>query len=76
MIGADAAGNETINGIATDHYTFDERALAQTGLAKSTPGEISIASQSGYVVAYALTTQAGADWFAAGIKARPPGAMT
>ena len=36
VIGAEPAGNETVNDIAADHYTFDERALDEEGLTDST----------------------------------------
>lgn len=55
VIGAEAAGSETVNGVAADHYTFDERALGQVGFAEST-GELWVAADGGYVVKYVLTT--------------------
>jgi len=67
LIGAQAAGSETINGVATDRYTFDERALGQTGFTKST-GQVWVASENGAVVRYLLTTTAGADYFGKGIE--------
>jgi len=67
LIGAEAAGSETINGVAADHYTFDERALGQTGFTKST-GQVWVASETGVVVRYLLTTNAGSDYFGEGIE--------
>ena len=55
VIGAEAAGSETVNGVAADHYIFDERALGQSGFADST-GELWVAVDGGYVVKYLLTT--------------------
>src|SRR5438046_10715685 len=49
VIGAQAAGTDTVNSVATDHYTFDERALGQAGLA-TTSGEPWVASAGGHVV--------------------------
>ena len=67
LIGAEAAGSETINGVAADQYTFDERALGETGFTKST-GQVWVASETGVVVRYLLTTTAGADYFGEGIE--------
>jgi len=67
LIGAEAAGSETINGVGTDHYTFDESALGQTGFSKST-GQVWVATDGGMVVKYLLTTTAGEDYFGKGIE--------
>jgi hypothetical protein len=55
-----------VNGVAAKGYTFDERALGQLGMAKST-GELWIASEGGYIVKYLLSTKAGPDYFGEGI---------
>lgn len=65
--GAERAGNETVNNVAADHYTFDERALGQLDIAKST-GEIWVASNGGYLVKYVLTTTGNADYFGDGTE--------
>lgn len=62
VIGADEAGIETVNDVASDKYTFDERAFGQSDIAKST-GEMWIASDGGYIVKYVLTTEGDADYF-------------
>ena len=67
VVGADEAGAETVNDVAANHYTFDERAFGQLGLAKST-GEVWVASQGGYVAKYMLTTKGDADYFGEGIE--------
>jgi len=67
VIGAEDAGAETVNDVAANHYTFDERAFGQLGLAKST-GEMWIASEAGYIVKYVLTTEGDADYFGEGIE--------
>ena len=67
VIGADEAGSETVNGVAANHYTFDERAFGQLGVAKST-GEMWVAAEGGYVVKYLLTTTGKADYFGEGIE--------
>ncbi|MDO8736156.1 MAG: hypothetical protein Q7K29_03635 [Thermoleophilia bacterium] len=66
VIGAEAAGGETVNAIAVDHYTFDERAFGQLDLAQST-GEMWVASNGGYIVKYLLTTKGNADYFGEGV---------
>jgi len=65
--GAESAGGETVNGMAVDYYTFDERAFGQQEVAQST-GEIWVASQGGYIVRYVLTTKGNADYFGEGIE--------
>jgi hypothetical protein len=65
VVGAQPAGSETVNGIAADHYTFDERALGQQNLTQSN-GELWVASDGGYLVKYVLTAKAGADYFGSG----------
>lgn len=67
VIGAEEAGSETVNGVAANHYTFDERAFGQLGLAKST-GEMWVASDGGHIVKYVLTTEGTADYFGEGIE--------
>lgn len=67
VIGADEAGSETVNAVATDHYTFDEAALGLLGSADSS-GELWIASEGGFLVRYLVETTSGADYFGAGIE--------
>jgi hypothetical protein len=66
LIGAEAAGSEMINDISTEKYTFDERALAETGFTQST-GQVWVASENGVVIRYLLSTTAGADYFGEGV---------
>lgn len=66
VIGAESVGAETVNGIATDHYTFDERAQGASGIATS-DGDLWVAADGGYVVRYTLTTTGGPSHFGAGI---------
>jgi hypothetical protein len=65
VIGADAAGSETVNDVAVDKYTFDERALGEAGFTHAS-GQVWVASDNGYVVRYLLTTTAKADYFGEG----------
>jgi hypothetical protein len=67
VFGADVAGSETVNGTAADHYTFDERAILQSGRSTST-GEAWVATNGGYVVKYLLRSKAGAELFGDGIE--------
>lgn len=67
VVGAEEAGAETFNDVASDHYTFDERAFGQSDIAQST-GEMWVASVGGYIVKYALTTKGDADYFGEGIE--------
>lgn len=67
VIGAEEAGNETVNDVAADHYTFDESAFGQSDIAQST-GEMWVAAEGGYIVKYVLTTKGDADYFGEGIE--------
>ncbi len=67
VIGADEAGGETVNDVAANHYTFDERAFGQLGIAKST-GELWVATEGGYIVKYLVTTTGDATYFGEGIE--------
>ena len=67
VIGADEAGTETVNGVAANHYIFDERAQGAAGFAKSS-GELWVASDGNYLVRYKVVTTGGADYFGDGIE--------
>lgn len=67
VVGAEEAGTDTIDNVAVNHYTFDERAFGQQGAAKST-GEIWVAPEAGYLVKYLLTTEGDANTFGEGIQ--------
>lgn len=67
VVGADEAGTETVNGVASNHYTFDEHALALQGVTQAT-GELWTASDGGYVVKYVLTSKGKSDYFGEGIE--------
>jgi hypothetical protein len=66
VIGAGEAGTETVNDVAANHYSFDERAIGLADVTKS-KGELWVATDSGYIVKYLLTTQGNADYFGDGI---------
>ena len=65
--GAETAGNDTVNGAAANHYTFDERAFGQLEVVQST-GEVWVASEGGYIVKYVVTTTGNEDYFGNGIE--------
>jgi hypothetical protein len=58
LIGAEAAGHRSVNGVEADGYTFGEAALGVEGVADGS-GEVWIASDGGYVVKYVLSLRAG-----------------
>jgi hypothetical protein len=62
VIGVDEAGSETVNEIATHHYTFDRKSVVLLNLAAAS-GEVWVADDGGYVVRYNLSFDAGADQF-------------
>ena len=55
LLGAEKTGNETANDVVAFHYTFDERAMAESGRAE-TDGEVWVAVDGGQVVKYVRTT--------------------
>jgi len=67
LLGADEAGQEDVNGVAADHFTFDERALGKVDLEKSN-GEIWVAADGGYILKYTLTTTGGDTAFGEGVE--------
>jgi hypothetical protein len=67
LIGAKEVGSETVNGVASKHYTFDERALGEQDVAAS-KGEVWVAVDGGYVVKYTLATTGSADYFGEGAE--------
>lgn len=67
LVGAEDAGEETVNGIAAKHYTFDERALGLTDGAKAV-GEVWVAAEGGYIVKYTLRLEGAADQLGPGVE--------
>jgi hypothetical protein len=67
IIGADEAGSGKVNGVAVDHYTFDQHALGEDGLTEST-GELWVAKDGGYLVKYVLTRKGKAETFGEGVE--------
>jgi hypothetical protein len=62
LMGADEAGSEQVSGILADHYTFDERAMAESGRA-TTRGDLWVATDGDYVVKYIQATDADATYY-------------
>lgn len=56
LLGAEAAGQETVDGIAADVYTFDQRAI-DAGEAATATGKVWVAQSGGYVVKYELSME-------------------
>ncbi len=75
VIGAEQAGSETINNVAVNRYTFDERAFGQLGVARST-GELWVAPAGGYIVKYFVTTEGTRIILAKASRAHSPGTMS
>ncbi len=67
LFGAEEAGTEAIAGVPAMHYTFDERALTQAGLNKST-GELWLAQEDGRVLRYRQTTTGDENYFGEGTR--------
>lgn len=63
--GADDAATDTVNGIASRHYTFDRQSVAMLNLATAS-GEVWVADEGGFVVRYELSYDAGSDYFGEG----------
>jgi hypothetical protein len=66
LVGAEEAGAEEVNGVASGHFTFDERAMLAAGVADS-GGEVWVGNTGGYVVRFLLRTTADAAYFGAGL---------
>jgi hypothetical protein len=67
VTGGEKVGSETVNGLVTDRYTFDERAFGPFPPSQST-GQMWVASNGGFIVRYFVTTVAKADYFGEGIE--------
>lgn len=67
LLGAEEAGTEPVNNVAAIHYTFDERAMAESGRAE-TDGEVWVAVDGGQVLKYLRNTTADAAYFGGGVE--------
>lgn len=66
-MGGEPLGHQARAGIEADGYSFDERAVGDAGLARTT-GEVWVATAGGFVVAYSMTSEGGTDLFGDGIE--------
>lgn len=62
LVGATAAGRETVNGVEVDSFTFDGLALGVPDAAQAS-GRVSVATAGGMVVHYETTETGGGDVF-------------
>ena len=65
LSGAKYVGRESVNGIATKHYKYDEKAASLAGFGKMS-GESWVATDGGYVVKDTVNWEGGAGLFGAG----------
>lgn len=68
-------GRETVNGIKTKHYKYDEKAATLAGFGRVS-GEIWVAEDGGYVVKDTMSWQGAAGMFGASSKSSGAGAWT
>ena len=67
VIGAEPLGQKTIGGIDAAGYSFDERAVGQAEIAR-TSGEVWVAADGGYVLEYTMTSEGADDLFGDGAE--------
>jgi hypothetical protein len=72
LSGAKYVGREDVNGIATKHYRYDEKATGLAGFGKVS-GETWVADDGGYVVKDVVNWEGGAGLFGAGTTAGESG---
>jgi hypothetical protein len=65
VVGAEAAGTDTIGGIAANHFTFDQRAVGIASPATAS-GEVWTAAEGGHLLKYALRVEGGPEYFGTG----------
>lgn len=65
LLGAEEAGQETTNRVLANRYTFDQRALGESGRTESA-GAVWLTVDGGYVVRFERTTQADASYWGEG----------
>lgn len=67
LSGADVAGAVEYDHQAASRYGFDARARGEAEWVDS-EGQVTVATQGGYVLHYAVTTRGGEDYFGEGVK--------
>lgn len=69
VIGAEPLGQKVVGGVDALGYGFDERAVGQPGVGHTT-GEVWVAHDGGYVLAYTMTSEGSDDLFGDGVEGR------
>lgn len=67
VVGGESIGSKDIDGVSASGYRFDQRAVGQDGVATTT-GEVWVAADGGYVLAYTMSAKAGAEFFGDGVE--------
>ena len=67
VVGGESIGGKDIDGRPASGYRFDQRAVGQDGAATTT-GEVWMAVDGGYVIAYTMKATAGAELFGDGVE--------
>ena len=67
VVGGESIGSKDIDGASASGYRFDQRAIGQDGVATTT-GEVWVAADGGYVIAYKMSATAGAKLFGDGVE--------
>ena len=67
VVGGESIGGKDIDGAPASGYRFDQRAVGQDGAATTT-GEVWMAVDGGYVIAYTMSATAGAELFGDGVE--------
>ena len=67
VVGAEAAGQETMNDLETEYYIFDQQALIEAGVSEAN-GELWIASEGGLLIRYVLSLTGSEDYFGEGTE--------
>lgn len=69
VMGAESLGQKVVGGVEALGYSFDERAVGQPGVGHTT-GEMWLANDGGYVLAYTMTSDGTDDLFGDGVEGK------
>ncbi len=67
VVGGESIGGKDIDGAPASGYRFDQRAVGQDSVATTT-GEVWMANDGDYVIAYTMSATAGAELFGDGVE--------
>lgn len=67
VVGGESIGGKDLDGTPASGYRFDQRAVGQDGAATTT-GEMWVAVDGGYIIAYTMSATAGAELFGEGVE--------